>query len=714
MSKTIGNFEIVGRLQAHAGDASYLARDVTNGVSATVDVWTTETPEAQSRFLDCAKASVRLDHDGIARILDFGIDGATSCRIEEFADGETLATKLRKSGDLQRETLLAWLAQIARALEYAHGMGVVHGDLHPGMVTIRPDGAAQLRGFANPRTTGKLRHRAPELIRGEDVDGRTDAYAFGVLLHRLLVGAPNGKPNGKPNPPGRSNARPSLPLDDLPADFPRRLVSVLEGCLPEDPAQRVGNLSSVVAAVEAAIHDPDDATVSAEEALPPARVDGRAAFSARISTMRSRASAPEAPPEGLGAGSRSTSSSWDSATMVAAREGNANGGPTVDIPVQTSKNGDHAPLVDVELRGSESAKRESRTKSDSAQRESAKREPAKSEAAKSEAGTNGTGTNGTGENGTGTNVQSPPSLETVAEAIKRPSRFRFRRRWLTFATVAGSAIWLGGTLWWSQSSPAVAGSEVPSAVAEPSPEPAEADRFLPTDDVFASDETPDDSPDTSSDVSSDVSSNVSSNDLPSAPNATPPTGPAPSRLDAIAPTAVRATGRLALAPSWHPEITVAVADEEPVVLDRRRVFEVEADTDHVLTFELATRDYRIREQVVARVPRDRLLETPVPLVRPGFLSVAAAEESARPVFVRVGDEAIGWTPIADLQVPVGTHVISVFQNPTWRPEEKLEQQISVRSRQETIVQFDLESEPPALIVDGRRIEYAPIDAEPGA
>ena len=89
-----------------------------------------------------------------------------------------------------------------------------------------------------------------------------------------------------------------------------------------------------------------------------------------------------------------------------------------------------------------------------------------------------------------------------------------------------------------------------------------------------------------------------------------------------------------------------------------------------------------------------------------------AEESARPVFVRIGDEAIGWTPIDNLQLPVGAHVISIFKNPTWRPEERIDQRIRVRSKQETTVQFDLESEPAALIVDGRRIEYVPVDAEP--
>ena len=568
MSKQIGSFEIVGRLEAHAGAASYLGRNSTDGASATIDIWTPETPDAQARFLERAAAVARLEHDGVARILDFGIDGAISCRIEEFADGETLAAKLRQAGDLPKETALAWLAQIARALEYAHGMGVVHGDLHPGMVTIRSDGTAQLRGFANPRTTGELRYRAPELLRGDAIDVHTDLYAFGVLLHFLLT----YQPGRYPTLPRRLKSRSSLPLNGLPANFPRRLLPVFEGCLHDDPADRLGNFTSVVGALEAAIQDAADVTAT--------RAD------------------------------------------VTATDG--------DVPV-----------VDVELRGSASGK----------------------------------------------DGATPPSLETVAAAIKRPSRSRFRRRWLTFATVAGTALWLGGTLWWSKGSPAVADSEAPAAEEETISQPEQPSKAAATGDALPS------------------------ADLYSPTDAAAAIGSAASRPETVRPES-RGTGRLALAPAWHPEITVSVAGGEPVVLDRRRVFGVEAGVDHVLTFELATRDYQIREQVLTQVASGRLLETPVPLVRPGFLSVASAEESARPVFVRIGDEAIGWTPIDSLQLPVGAHVISIFKNPTWRPEERIDQHIRVRSKQETTVQFDLESEPAALIVDGRRIEYVAVDAEP--
>lgn len=556
MSKQIGSFEIVRRLEAHAGAASYVGRNSKDGSPATIDVWAAEMPDAQASFLERATAAAALKHDHVVRILDFGIDGATSCRIEEAGDGGTLERKLRQAGELPREVALAWLTQIARALEYAHGMGVIHGDLHPGMVTIRSDGAAVLRGFANPRTTGELRYRAPELLRGDPVDVRTDLYAFGVLIHRLLT----NRPGRHQAPPRRLKPAASVSLKDLPADFPRRLLPVLEGCLHEDPADRLDSFTSVLTALEAAAH-----ALTATEAS----------------------------------------------------------------------------LADVELRG---------------------RVPAK-------------------------DGDPPPSLEKVAAAIKRPSRSRFRRRWLTFATVAGTALWLGGTLWWSKGSPAVAGSDAPAAE-----EAAIAEAERPGTAGAAPDPLP-------------------SDDVSSSPDGAATDGAAGSRPLPVHPVS-SGTGRLALAPAWHPEITVSVAGREPVVLDRRRVFEVEAGVDHVLTFELATRDYQIREQVVTQVPSGRLLETPVPLVRPGLLRVAPTEESARPVFVRIGDEAIGWTPIDGLQLPVGSHVLSVFKNPTWRPEERIDQQIRVRSRQETTVHFDLESEPPALIVDGQRIEYAPVDEGP--
>jgi hypothetical protein len=580
MSQRIGHFEILRRLEAKAGAASYLGRDTRDGSSVIVDTWVAENAEAQALFLKRAAAVGRLEHASIARILDFGIDGATSCRIEQSLGTETLAARLERCDKLPVGTALGWLAQVARALEYAHGLGIVHGDLHPGAIMIRSDEAAAIRGFANPQPCAHVRYNAPELLRGGTVDLPADIYAFGVLTHRVLT----FQPTERPAAPRRLQSKDRRLLEkairtQLPTHVAESLVSVLEACLRDDPGKRATNFTSIVDALEDARRD-----------------------------LLAETTSHEAP-------SRDEPSDW-TATAV-----------------QTPRASDSS-LIEVEING----------------------------------GTESPETT------------SPPTLDRVADAIRRPPRSRLRRRWLTFATVAGTALWLGGTLWWSKGSP-LAGSEAPAPRNEA---PVERQAVA----VETGSEEPATQP---------VSPGTSEEAEAPPPDATPAVS--------------RGIGRLALAPAWDPHITVSIDGDAPVVLDRRRVFEVEAEVDHVLTFELATRDYQIREQVVTQVGVGRLLETPVPLVRPGAVSIAPAGESERPVFVRIGDEAIGWTPILDLAVPAGTHMLSLLRNPRWQPDDRIDQKIEVNPRQRTMVQFDLEAEPVVLILNGRRIEYVPPQPE---
>ncbi len=581
MSQQIGHFEILRRLEAKAGAASYLGRDTRDGCSVIVDTWTGETAEAQALFLKRAAAVGRLEHASIARILDFGIDGATSCRIEQSLGTETLAARLERSDKLPIRTALGWLVQVARALEYAHDQGVVHGDVHPGAVTIRSEDDAAVRGFANPRPSAHVKYNAPELLRGGTVDAPADIYAFGVLTHRVLT----FQPAERQAPARRLKSKDRRFLQkairaQLPPHVATSLVAVLEACLRDDPEKRAASFTTIVSALEGAHRELVTETAGNE------------------------------------ASSRDEPNDW-TATAV-----------------QTSRASDSS-LIEVEINGG----------------------------------------------ATPPETTSPPTLDTVADAIRRPTRSRLRRRWLTFATVAGTALWLGGTLWWSKGSP-VAGSETPAP---------RNDARVEQQAVVADTE---------------VEEPATQAAGPSRPEDS--TVPPPDTT----PSVSRGIGRLAFPPAWDPHITVSVGGEAPVVLDRRRVFEVEAEVDHVLTFELATRDYQIREQVVIQVGVDRSLETPVPLVRPGAVSIAPATESERPVFVRIGDEAVGWTPILDLPVPAGAHVLSLLRNPRWQPDDRIDQKIQVNSRQETTIQFDLEAEPPVLIVNGQRIEYAPVDEGP--
>lgn len=600
MTQRIGHFEILRRLEAQAEAASYLGRDTRDDGAVIVDTWAGETAESQALFLKTAAAMERVEHDSVARILDFGIDGATSCRIEQSLGNETLAARLERSEELPIRTALRWLSQVARALEHVHSLGVVHGDLHSGAITLRSDDTVALRGFANPRPRAHLRYRAPELLRGGTVDARADIYAFGVLTHRMLTFQPTER---------RVHSRRLKPKDRrllykaikarLAPHVAKSLTSMLEACLRENRDKRPASFTPIVSAVEGGHRELVAAAGKGEE--------------------------PQAEPD-----------RWTTAEVLNERNGGPDAESILDIPVQQPQATDST-LVEVEINAA----------------------------------------------GSPPEATSPPSLDTVADAIRRPSRSRLRRRWLTFATVAGTALWLGGTLWWSKGSP-VSGSEAPTPRKAP---PVERQAAAP--------ETLDEEP----------------------PTRTANPGSSPDRMHRspeTVPPVSQGIGRLALAPAWNREITVSVDGEAPVVLDRRRVFEVEAGVDHVLTFELATRDYQIREQVVTQVGVGRLLETPVPLVRPGAVSIAPAGESERPVFVRIGDEAIGWTPILDLPVPAGDHVLSLLRNPTWQPDDRIDQRIRVNSRQRTTVQFELESEPVVLIVNGRRVEHVPAEADSAA
>lgn len=580
MSQRIGHFEILRRLEGKAEAASYLGRDTRDGSSVIIATWGAETAEAQALFLKRAAAVGRLKHASIARILDFGIDGSTSCRIEQSLGAETLAARLERCDRLPIRSALGWLADVARALEYAHGLGVVHGDVHPGAITIRSDDSAALRGFADPRPRAHVRYNAPELRSGETADVPADIYAFGVLTHRILT----FQPAGGPAPSRRLKSKDRRLLQkairaQLPPHVASSLVSVLDACLRDEPGKRAANFTPVVSALEDA-HRELAAETASHEGSP-----------------------------------RERQTDWTATAVQAPQASDSS-------------------LIEVEINGGA--------------------EPRE--------------------------TTSPPTLDRVADAIRRPPRSRLRRRWLTFATVAGTALWLGGTLWWSKGSP-LAGSEAPAPRNE-----APVERQA---------------------VAAETGSEEPATQRVRPATLEKPEAPPPDASPAVS----RGIGRLALAPAWDPHITVSIDGDAPVVLDRRRVFEVEAEVDHVLTFELATRDYQIREQVVTQVGVDRLLETPVPLVRPGAVSIAAATESERPVFVRIGDEAIGWTPIRDLPVPAGTHVLSLLRNPRWQPDDRIDQKIQVNARQETTIQFDLESEPAVLIVNGRRIEYVPPQPE---
>src|SRR5215831_18341140 len=154
---------------------------------------------AFNRYRREIEIGARLDHPGIQRLLS---DPKLPYMVLEFVDGQTLRAYIHEHAPLSVDKALQLTARLARTLEYVHNQGIVHRDLKPENILITPEGELKLADFGIALRLGSRRltfshlsnavgtpdYMAPEQVRGERGDARTDVYALGVLLHELLTG----------------------------------------------------------------------------------------------------------------------------------------------------------------------------------------------------------------------------------------------------------------------------------------------------------------------------------------------------------------------------------------------------------------------------------------------------------------------------------------------------------------------------------------------
>lgn len=207
VGKTLGKYRIVARLGSGGMAEVYKAFQPSLDRYVAIKMMHAHLgtdPDFVKRFQREALATGRLMHPNIVQALDFDEDAGIYYMVMQFINGPTLRTEFRERLRQRRGFLLEEITRIylalGDALDYAHNRGMIHRDLKPpnlmlneeGQVLITDFGIARLLGGTQYTATGAMTgtpaYMSPEQGRGDNVDGRSDIYALGVILYELVTG----------------------------------------------------------------------------------------------------------------------------------------------------------------------------------------------------------------------------------------------------------------------------------------------------------------------------------------------------------------------------------------------------------------------------------------------------------------------------------------------------------------------------------------------
>ncbi|MEU6737956.1 serine/threonine-protein kinase [Streptosporangium sandarakinum] len=226
----------------------------------------TDDPGFLVRFQGEARAMATINHPGVVDVYDYGVHevpgaGATAYLVMKFVDGEPLDRLLSRLGSIAPGPAMELISQAASALQAVHDQGIVHRDIKPGNLLVRPDGMLVLTDFGIARSDaasrltdagmvlGTAAYCAPEQAEGAPVTPAVDIYALGVVAYECLAGQ---RPFDGDTPVtiALKHIREAPP--PLPPHIPPAVRALVEQALSKDPARRFPSAAAMSAAARQA------------------------------------------------------------------------------------------------------------------------------------------------------------------------------------------------------------------------------------------------------------------------------------------------------------------------------------------------------------------------------------------------------------------------------------------------------------------------------
>lgn len=216
-----------------------------------------------TRFEREATSLATLQHGNIVHVYDYLKDEEAAYIVMEYVDGIDLFDVLAETTKVPPDIASIVAAQVAEGLEYAHYRGIVHRDIKPSNILLSKRGEVKIMDFGIARDPGKSEltqiglavgtpaYMAPEQIRGDTIDFRTDVFALGICLYEMLSGE---KP--WPEEEGRSVTvkvldEPYVPLDRVTSGVPAELAAIVDRCLAKEASRRYASTFELRVALEA-------------------------------------------------------------------------------------------------------------------------------------------------------------------------------------------------------------------------------------------------------------------------------------------------------------------------------------------------------------------------------------------------------------------------------------------------------------------------------